>query len=87
MCAPFLFIGHNCCYLWAELVPRFGDILVGYICDSEVETELGKLFSKGSKWNQTKQPRNGTKFQMLVEDIRDGVLVSIFVSFSFDFNA
>ncbi|KAL6294776.1 hypothetical protein ACE6H2_002918 [Prunus campanulata] len=42
---------------------------------SEVETELGKLFSKGSKWNQTKQPRNGTKFQMLVEDIRDGVLV------------
>ncbi|XP_021807419.1 uncharacterized protein LOC110751286 [Prunus avium] len=42
---------------------------------SEVETELGKLFSKGSKWNQAKQPRNGTKFQMLVEDIRDGVLV------------
>ncbi|XP_009356338.2 uncharacterized protein LOC103947204 [Pyrus x bretschneideri] len=42
---------------------------------SEVETELGKLFSKGGKWNQAKQPRNETKFQMLVEDIRDGVLV------------
>ncbi|KAM1102663.1 hypothetical protein EV2_011728 [Malus domestica] len=42
---------------------------------SEVETELGKLFSKGGKWNPAKQPRNETKFQMLVEDIRDGVLV------------
>ena len=52
------------------------------ICDSEVETELGKLFSKGGKWNQAKQPRNETKFQMLVEDIRDGVLVSICLSSS-----
>ncbi|KAL6192802.1 hypothetical protein ACLB2K_033888 [Fragaria x ananassa] len=42
---------------------------------SEVERELGQLFSKGGKWNQAKQPRNGNKFQMLVEDIRDGVLV------------
>lgn len=42
---------------------------------SEVERELGQLFSKGGKWNQAKQPRNGTKFQMLVEDISDGVLV------------
>ena len=27
--------------------------------------------------NQAKQSRNGTKFQMLVEDIREGVLVSV----------
>ncbi|KAG5051463.1 hypothetical protein JHK87_003661 [Glycine soja] len=48
---------------------------------SEVERELGLLFSKGSKWssgigNQSKQARGGTnKFQMLVEDVREGVLV------------
>ncbi|XP_056165750.1 uncharacterized protein LOC115672124 [Syzygium oleosum] len=47
---------------------------------SEVEKELGLLFSKAGKWSsssgsQSKQPRSGTKFQMLVEDIRDGVLV------------
>lgn len=47
---------------------------------SEVERELGLLFSKGAKWssgigNKTKQPRSGTKFQMLVEDVREGVLV------------
>ncbi|CAN0896513.1 hypothetical protein LINGRAHAP2_LOCUS18543 [Linum grandiflorum] len=47
---------------------------------SEVERELGMLFSKGGKRradmaNQAKKPRPGTKFQMLVEDIREGVLV------------
>ncbi|KAA8532924.1 hypothetical protein F0562_032959 [Nyssa sinensis] len=47
---------------------------------SEVEKELGLLFSKGGKWrseigNQAKQSGSGTKFQMLVEDIREGVLV------------
>ncbi|XVF03285.1 hypothetical protein REPUB_Repub04eG0248200 [Reevesia pubescens] len=47
---------------------------------SEVERELGLLFSKGAKWSsgigsKTKQPRSGTKFQMLVEDVREGVLV------------
>uniref|UniRef100_A0A2P2NG51 Uncharacterized protein MANES_05G105900 n=1 Tax=Rhizophora mucronata TaxID=61149 RepID=A0A2P2NG51_RHIMU len=48
---------------------------------SEVERELGLLFSKGGKLrsemgNQAKQSRKGsTKFQMLVEDIREGVLV------------
>lgn len=42
---------------------------------SEVERELGMLFSKGRKLrNQTKKPA-ATKFQMLVEDVRDGVLV------------
>nr|DAD28657.1 TPA_asm: hypothetical protein HUJ06_030125 [Nelumbo nucifera] len=46
----------------------------------EVERELGLLFSKGGKWrseigNKTKQSRTGTRFQMLVEDIREGVLV------------
>ena len=46
--------------------------------NSEVERELGLLFSKGSKWssgigNQSKQARGGTnKFQMLVEDVREG---------------
>ncbi|KAB1208260.1 hypothetical protein CJ030_MR7G027327 [Morella rubra] len=47
---------------------------------SEVERELGLLFSKGAKWSsgigsQPKQSRMGMKFQMLVEDIREGVLV------------
>lgn len=39
------------------------------------------MFSKGQKWrseigNRSKQSRGGTKFQMLVEDVREGVLVS-----------
>ncbi|CAK7326131.1 unnamed protein product [Dovyalis caffra] len=47
---------------------------------SEVENELGLLFSKGGKrrseiGSQAKQSRRGTKFQMLVEDVREGVLV------------
>ncbi|WCJ22191.1 hypothetical protein M5689_004289 [Euphorbia peplus] len=47
---------------------------------SEVERELGLLFPQGGKrrsglGNQAKQSRRGTKFQMLVEDVRDGVLV------------
>ncbi|XP_042504219.1 uncharacterized protein LOC122081255 isoform X2 [Macadamia integrifolia] len=47
---------------------------------SEVERELGLLFSKGKKWrseigNKSKQSRTGNKFQMLVEDVREGVLV------------
>nr|GMD25632.1 uncharacterized protein LOC109166283 [Ipomoea batatas] len=43
---------------------------------SEVERELGLLFSKGGKWrNQAKQTGTGTKFQMVVEDVREGVLV------------
>ncbi|XP_049405626.1 uncharacterized protein LOC125869115 [Solanum stenotomum] len=43
---------------------------------SEVERELGMLFSKGGKWkNHAKQPEADTRFQMLVEDITEGVLV------------
>ncbi|KAL0813265.1 hypothetical protein Bca101_069708 [Brassica carinata] len=42
--------------------------------NSEVEKELGLLFSKRIS-NQKKQSRPETKFDMLVEDIRDGVLV------------
>lgn len=47
---------------------------------SEVERELGLLFSKGRKLssefgNQTKQSRSGKKFQMVVEDVREGILV------------
>ncbi|KAK4261057.1 hypothetical protein QN277_004108 [Acacia crassicarpa] len=56
---------------------------------SEVERELGLLFSKGGNWRsgvgnqskskqnqaKSKQARGGTKFTMLVEDIREGVLV------------
>lgn len=39
------------------------------------------LFSKGSKrssefGNQTKQSRGSKKFQMVVEDVREGILVS-----------
>lgn len=34
------------------------------------------MFSKGGKWrNQAKQTGTGTKFQMVVEDVREGVLV------------
>lgn len=47
------------------------------LLSSEVESELSKLFSKGGKWkNQAKQSGNSMKFQMLVEDISEGVLVS-----------
>ncbi|KAI3452869.1 hypothetical protein Pfo_009532 [Paulownia fortunei] len=43
---------------------------------SEVERELGLLFSKGGKWrNQSKQSGTSTKFQMLIEDVQEGVLV------------
>ncbi|KAL6660176.1 hypothetical protein ACP70R_002298 [Stipagrostis hirtigluma subsp. patula] len=43
---------------------------------SEVESELGKLFSKGGGSGVgTKSKYSGSKFNMLVEDIRDGVLV------------
>ncbi|KAL2519333.1 hypothetical protein Adt_15580 [Abeliophyllum distichum] len=43
---------------------------------SEVERELGRLFSNGGKWrNQSKRSGVGTKFQMLVEDVQEGVLV------------
>ncbi|OVA08953.1 Protein of unknown function DUF3110 [Macleaya cordata] len=47
---------------------------------SEVERELGALFSKGGKrrseiGNKSKQSRSGTNFRMLVEDVREGVLV------------
>lgn len=41
---------------------------------SEVEKELGLLFSSRIG-NQTKQSRRETKFQMLVEDIQEGVLI------------
>ncbi|XP_042022642.1 uncharacterized protein LOC121769925 [Salvia splendens] len=43
---------------------------------SEVEKELGLLFCKGGKkQNKSKQPGTSTKFHMLVEDVREGVLV------------
>ncbi|GAA0167137.1 hypothetical protein LIER_22137 [Lithospermum erythrorhizon] len=43
---------------------------------SEVERELGQLFSRGRKTqNTSKQSGNGMKFQMLVEDVREGILV------------
>ncbi|XP_010917321.1 uncharacterized protein [Elaeis guineensis] len=45
---------------------------------SEVERELDLLFSKGGKQragNKATPSRVGTKFHMLVEDIREGVLV------------
>ncbi|KAL9246361.1 hypothetical protein vseg_019906 [Gypsophila vaccaria] len=47
---------------------------------SEVEKELGMLFSKGLRrgsdfGGQPKQSRSGKKFQMVVEDVREGILV------------
>ncbi|EPS67434.1 hypothetical protein M569_07338 [Genlisea aurea] len=44
---------------------------------SEVEKELGLLFSKGGKWRNQSKSSSGSDagFQMLVEDIREGVLV------------
>ena len=54
-----------------------------YFLCSEVEKELGLLFCKGGKkQNKSKQPGTSTKFQMLVEDVREGVLVkSLYLSF------
>lgn len=70
-CAIFLL---NNCYCFPGSFFAFSD--------SEVERELGLLFSKGRKrrpeiGEQAKQSGGGTKFQMLVEDIREGVLVSL----------
>lgn len=42
---------------------------------SEVETELGMLFSKSRKLRNQAKKSPANKFQMLVEDVRDGVLV------------
>ncbi|KAK9114302.1 hypothetical protein Syun_021099 [Stephania yunnanensis] len=46
---------------------------------SEVERELGLLFPKGGnlrpEFGKKKQLRSGTKFRMVVEDVREGVLV------------
>ncbi|PKA51323.1 hypothetical protein AXF42_Ash002686 [Apostasia shenzhenica] len=47
---------------------------------SEVERELGLLFSRRKSWdsemdNEAKHARSTTKFSMFVEDIREGVLV------------
>ncbi|CAA7394422.1 unnamed protein product [Spirodela intermedia] len=46
---------------------------------SEVERELGLLFSRGKRQsdvgNKSKSSSTGFKFRMLVEDIREGVLV------------
>lgn len=55
--------------------------LVVFLCGSEVERELGMLFSKGRKIEkQTKQAVSESKFHMLVEDVSEGVLVSRFSS-------
>ncbi|PIA57751.1 hypothetical protein AQUCO_00600462v1 [Aquilegia coerulea] len=48
---------------------------------SEVERELGQLLSEGAKrkpefGKKTKQSKSGTQFRMLVEDVREGILVS-----------
>lgn len=52
---------------------------------SEVERELGLLFSKGGRRrNQSKQPGTSNKFQMLVEDVQEGVLVSFYNHVSFN---
>ncbi|AEE29096.1 plant/protein [Arabidopsis thaliana] len=56
--------------LFSFLLPMTLAILI----NSEVEKELGLLFPSRIS-NQTKQARPKTKFDMLVEDIRDGVLV------------
>jgi hypothetical protein len=49
-----------------------------YIFCSEVEQELGMLFSKGGGSGVgTKSKYSGSKFSMLVEDVTEGVLVSI----------
>lgn len=68
-----------CVTCWSSWFWICFNIIRPHICllSSEVESELGKLFSKGGKWkNQAKQSGNSTKFQILVEDISEGVLVS-----------
>lgn len=63
--------------LGQNLLPTF---LRAYSQCSEVERELGLLFSKGGKQrNQSKQSGASMKFQMLVEDVQEGVLVRCFI--------
>ena len=51
--------------------------MLSIIFCSEVERELGMLFSKGGGSGVgTKSKYSGSKFNMVVEDIREGVLVS-----------
>ena len=64
-------------------------IIIGWLTDhyemvsshnifcSEVERELGMLFSKGGGSGVgTKSKYSGSKFSMVVEDLTEGVLVS-----------
>lgn len=52
-------------------------LMLFIIFRSEVERELGMLFSKGGGSGVgTKSKYSGSKFNMVVEDIREGVLVS-----------
>jgi len=57
--------------------------MLSFVLCSQVEMELGLLFSEGRKrglgiGNKAKQTRGSTNFNMFVEDIREGVLVSIY---------
>ncbi|KAM6582900.1 hypothetical protein CsatB_009902 [Cannabis sativa] len=56
--------------------------IVYYENKKKSQKELGMLFSKGGKLrsgigNQTKKSRSGSKFQMLVEDVWEEVLVTL----------
>lgn len=60
---------------------KVSTLTVHFPVRSEVERELGLLFSRGKRQsdvgNKSKNSSTGFKFRMLVEDIREGVLVSI----------
>ena len=62
--------------------------VIYYCLLSEVERELGKLFSKGGGSGVgTKSKYSGSKFNMVVEDIREGVLVSTLLAWDEFFRA
>lgn len=72
---------HAFSFRWADAIMEKAKLSIFF---REVERELGLLFSKGGTWrseigNKSKQSRSGTNFRMLVEDVREGVLVSIFL--------
>lgn len=69
-------ISTSCISVWILAL----DFICTYSGCSEVEKELGLLL--GKRRNQSKKAETSNKFQMLVEDVREGVLVNCFTQCS-----
>lgn len=75
---------HSFNFSWAEAIVKKANLSIFF---SEVERELGLLFSKGGTWrseigSKSRQSRGGTNFRMVVEDVQEGVLVSMLLLYS-----